>query len=54
LQTPSNVIREGETPREPFEIKTINRGELELETIKRDENSSKMMGAAFFLRGRTS
>ena len=41
------MIREDEAPREPFEIKIINPGELESETIKRDENSGKMMGAAF-------
>jgi hypothetical protein len=47
LRTPSNVIRENEAPRELFEIKIINPGELESETIKHDENSSEMMGAAF-------
>ena len=48
------MIREDEAPREPFEIKIINPGELESETIKRDENSGKMMGAAFILRCRIS
>ena len=46
------MIRENEALREPLEIKIINAGELKSEnviSIKRDENSGKMMGRRVYL-----